>query len=93
MVIGLCTVEIRLPGASSLKAKRGILKGILEKTKKRYNVAVAEVDNQDSWRRATVALVTVSNDGVHIEQTLNRVVGFLDGFELMELIDWQLELF
>lgn len=78
MVIGSLILEIYIPQAHSLKEKRMIVRPIIEKLKNRFNVAVAEIDKQDSWQSATIAVVSVSTDKRHIEKVLQQVINFLD---------------
>lgn len=78
MVIGLLTLELHIPASGSLKEKRQVLKSLLETTRNRFNVSIAEVEHQDLWQRATVAAVCVSNEQAFVDQVLNRV---MQGFE------------
>ena len=47
MSLGVCTVKLRLPENHSLKDKRKVLKSITTRVRNRYNVAIAEMDDQD----------------------------------------------
>lgn len=78
MVVGLLTLELHIPMSQSLKEKRQVLKSLLETTRNRFNVSIAEVDHLDLWQRATVGAACVSNDPSFVDQVLNRV---LRGFE------------
>jgi hypothetical protein len=71
--IGVLTLELRLEHSHSLKDKRHVVKGLTERLRNRFNVAVAEVDFQDLWQRALLAAVTVSSDRVHAEKLLRAV--------------------
>jgi len=71
--IGVLTLELRLEQAHSLKEKRHVVKGLEERLRHKFNVAVAEIDYQDLWQRAVVAAVTVSSDHVHAERVLQSV--------------------
>ena len=73
MVIGLLTLQLHFPGARSLKDKRQALRSLETKLRNRFNVAVAEVDHQDLWQRATLAVVTVNTDHGHLDATLSAV--------------------
>src|ERR671925_407851 len=64
MVVGLLTVELHVPGSQSLKDKRMVLRRVKDRLKK-FNVAVSEVEHQDLWQRAALAVVTVSADHAH----------------------------
>jgi uncharacterized protein YlxP (DUF503 family) len=72
--VGLLTLEIHISDAHSLKDKRQVLRSLKDRLRGRFNVAVAELDHQDSWQRAQVGIVTVSNDPAHLEQSLRAVL-------------------
>ena len=72
-VVGVVTLEIRLPDAHSLKDKRQVVKSLKDRLRHKFNVAVAEIDCQELWQRAVVAAVTVSSDHVHAEKVLQSV--------------------
>ena len=59
MIIGLLTLDLHFPGARSLKDKRQALRSLMTRIRNEWNVSVAEVEHQDLWQRATVAVVTV----------------------------------
>jgi hypothetical protein len=69
MVVGLLSVELHVPGARSLKDKRQALRRIKDRLRK-FNVAVSEVEYQDLWQRAALAIVTVSTDEAHADREL-----------------------
>ena len=71
--IGVLTLELRLDESHSLKDKRQVVKGLKDRLRHRYNVAVAEIDYQDLWQRSVVAAVTVSGDRTHAESVLQSV--------------------
>ncbi len=68
--IGVMTLELHLVEAQSLKDKRHWVLGLKERLRNRHNVAVAEIDFQDVWKRGLVSVVTVSNSRAHCEQML-----------------------
>jgi len=80
MRIGILTLSLYLPGCGSLKEKRRRLKPLLHRLRKEFNLAVAEVDAQDAWQTAVIACTTVSNDGAHAQQMLQRVVGWIEQY-------------
>lgn len=92
MVIGTAIVELRIPGANSLKDKRRVLKSMLDRTRARFNVSLAEVENQDNWRQATLGLACVTNDGSHAHQCLQAVLNFLERFPEAEVMDYSVEI-
>lgn len=87
MIIGICTVELRLGGAQSLKDKRRVIKSAVDQVRGRFNVAVAEVDHQDRWQRATLGIATISNETAQVDRVLATVMEHLmkmDGLEVLE---------
>jgi uncharacterized protein len=68
--IAVGTVEIHLPDVGSLKGKRHVLKGLKDRLRRRFEIAVAEVDHQDSWQRATLGLACVSASARHANEVI-----------------------
>ena len=91
MVIGLLTLELHFPGARSLKDKRQALRSLETKIKNRFNVSVAEVEHQDLWQRARLAVVGVNTDHSHLETMLQHVAGEAENARDILLVDSQVE--
>ena len=72
-------VDLHIPAARSLKSKRAVLKPLLEGLRRRFSVAVAEVDHQDRWQRAgvAVAVATVSGSAAHATEVLDACERFV----------------
>ena len=93
MVIGVCTLELSIPSATSLKDKRGVVKSVAARLRNEFNIAVAEVDMLDSWRTATIAAVTVSSDKDYAHGLLTRVALWVERHRLdCDLVDYEIEL-
>lgn len=90
--IGVITFELRIDGAQSLKDKRHYVKGLKDRLRTKFNVAVAEIDAQDSWQRGVVACVTVSADRKYAEQLLQSVereaASLLGGILVDATVEW-----
>ncbi len=71
--VGVLTLELHLEDSHSLKDKRHTVKSLKDRLRAKFNVAVAEIDYQDTWQRALVSAVTVSGDHSHAEQVLQLV--------------------
>jgi hypothetical protein len=91
MVIGLLTLDLHFPGARSLKDKRSALRSLEEKVRHRFNVSIAEVEHQDLWQRARLAVVSVNTDHTHLESTLSSVAGAAGMARDILLVDSQTE--
>jgi uncharacterized protein len=76
--VALGMVELHLPDVDSLKGKRHVLKGLKEKVRARFEVSIAEVDYQDSWQRATLAVAYVSADGRHANEVVSKAMDYIE---------------
>ena len=76
MLIAALTITINLPGITSLKQKRAIVKSLIERLKNRFNFAVAEVAKNDSKQQAVIGLSTISNEGTHLNKQIDKVIEF-----------------
>ncbi len=84
-------VELHLGEADSLKGKRHIVKGIKEKVKNRFNVSVAEVDHEDLWQRATLAVACVSNDARFANEVVSKAVNYIESLSYGAVVDVRVE--
>ncbi len=73
MPIALLTLEIRIEGAHSLKDKRQVVRSVKERLRANFNVAVAELDANDLWQRATLGVVSVSGSRDYLEGLMQNV--------------------
>jgi uncharacterized protein YlxP (DUF503 family) len=71
--IGVLTLELRIPDAHSLKEKRHHVLSLKERLRHKFNVSVAEIDYQDVWQRALLAVVTISSSRQFARQVLDAV--------------------
>lgn len=74
MPVGLLTLEIPVPYAHSLKEKRAVLQRLISRLRSKFNIAVAEMDHQDVWQRATLGIVTISGSQRLLESSLQEVL-------------------
>ncbi|GJL67124.1 MAG: hypothetical protein NPIRA05_20950 [Nitrospirales bacterium] len=77
MVIGLCTVELHFPDSQSLKAKRQILSSVKTRLRGKFNVSVAEVDDQHLWQKAVLGIACVANESGRVNQVLDQVLNMI----------------
>ncbi|HEY4036016.1 MAG TPA: DUF503 domain-containing protein [Ktedonobacteraceae bacterium] len=78
MVIGVCQITLHLPDSHSLKEKRQIVKSIIARVHNQFEVAVAEVENNDLWQLATLGMSCVSNSSQHASEVLERVRNYIE---------------
>ena len=91
MNVGLCVVEIHLATSHSLKEKRRVLRRIKDQLRGRFNVAVAEIDHQDLWQRATLGIVSIAGRRDLLESCFAQIRGLIERELPGEVADYQVE--
>jgi len=87
-------VTLHLAASESLKDKRQVLRSLQERLRRQFNVAVAEVEEQDVWQTAVLGLVVVSNEAGHAARQIERIVQTIEETRLdAEVVDRQIDVF
>jgi uncharacterized protein YlxP (DUF503 family) len=93
MNIGALRLQLRLPENGSLKGKRQVLKSITSRVGKKFNVSIAEIDDNDLWQSSTLGIVCVGNNGRHVNEVLSKVAEFVEAIRGdAEILDYEIEL-
>lgn len=93
VIIGVCEVSLSLPMAHSLKEKRGLVKPLLARLRGEFNVSVAEVEDQDRWQSAVIAVAMVAADGANLHGALEAVVRWIERTQPhLYLANWEIEI-
>ncbi len=77
MFIGVLRLTLHLPDPGSLKSKRHLLRSAIDRVKAKFNVAIAEVADNDLWQRSVVGAAAVGNDHGFVNETLDKVADFV----------------
>lgn len=80
-------LEIRIPGARSLKAKRSVVKGLAGALSSTFPVAVSEVGFQDQWQRTTLGVAMVAPQAGQLERLIHAVPRLLREHPDIELLE------
>jgi uncharacterized protein YlxP (DUF503 family) len=91
MVLGVCRLELILPDNHSLKGKRGVVRSICAQVRRKFNVAIAEVEDQDLWQVAGLGFAVVSGDARHADQMVQEIVDFIEERAEAQLGNYQVE--
>ncbi len=87
MLVGVCRVVLGLPGNNSLKGKRSVVKSVLDRSRQKFHVAAAEIEDLDNHRRATLGFACVSNDARHARSMMDKLVSFIESSAEVPLLD------
>ncbi|MBN1283523.1 MAG: DUF503 domain-containing protein [Proteobacteria bacterium] len=92
MVVGICKLDLMIPGCRSLKEKRRALRRIKDRTRSEFRIPVAEVGHGDLWQRAELGFAAVGNDRRVIEGLIAKMQDFIEGLGVAQIIDQHTEL-
>jgi len=87
MFVKLLTVDLLIPGCSSLKEKRFVVSSLKARLRNRFNVSVAEVDFQDKWQRSVLAISLVGTDHGTLDGACARVRNFIENDHRVTVAD------
>ncbi len=93
MHVAVLTIEIHIPESAHLKAKRSIVKPLVVRLQREYNISVSEVDRQDNHHLCVIACAMISTSIPFLEETLSRVPEFIARtFPNIQVYDTNLEI-
>jgi uncharacterized protein YlxP (DUF503 family) len=92
MVIAVARVTLHIPASQSLKDKRQVVKSLLAQVQRQFQIAAAEVDEQDVHQVGVLGLVCVSTEARHADSVIARAVEFISSSRHETvLLDYQTE--
>ena len=93
MTVGVARVTLHLEGSQSLKDKRHVVRSLTARVQNKFNAAIAEIEDLDDMRIATLGVTTLSNNAAHVDQMLANVIDFIErNVELGVLAEIETEL-
>jgi uncharacterized protein len=78
MYVAAARIRLSIPGSQSLKDKRQVLDSITKRARNKFEVAIAEVADNDAWQSAVIGLAAVANEAAHAERILRATVAFIE---------------
>ena len=78
MIVGVQSFRLAIPGATSLKAKRSVIRSLKDRLRRRFNVSVAETGLQDRPDRAEITVATVAGTRALADSLLDRLDAFVE---------------
>jgi uncharacterized protein YlxP (DUF503 family) len=93
MVVGVLRMELFLcSGPNSLKEKRHVIKKLKDRIKSKFDVSIAEVEEQDLWQKAVLGVAIVSGNKILVESLLHKVISSVEGEPAVELVNVNTEI-
>lgn len=85
MSVGLLLLDCYIPESQSLKDKRRILSSLSERLRRQFNIAIAEVEFQDQWQRARLAVVLVNTNWRMLQSSMSKLTEYVDRDRRVEI--------
>jgi uncharacterized protein YlxP (DUF503 family) len=92
MLIGTLKVKIHTPWVHSLKEKRMVVKSLCAKVRNKFNVSIAETEEQDIHQLTVLGLACVAGDTPHADSILDTIINFIESNTEGELITIEREI-
>jgi uncharacterized protein len=92
MVIGSGIIDLLIAESRSLKEKRGVLNRILKRTQNEFNISIAEIGQNDHWKRSQIGFSLVGNDRRYINGKIDHILKFVDSLRLAEVLNSKIEI-
>ncbi len=92
MIVATIIVKLYAPWVHSLKEKRMTVKSIAAKVQNKFNVSIAEVDEQDVHQTIVLGIACVAGDMSQSDSILDNVLNFIESNTEAEIIDVQHEI-
>ncbi|MGE5581083.1 MAG: DUF503 domain-containing protein [Bacillota bacterium] len=87
MFVRALTITLFIQDALTLKDKRQVLQSLMERVRRKYNVAVAEVGYQEQWQRSELGLAFISNEFSYLDQLQQEVLKFIEARYPVEITE------
>ena len=84
-------LTFHIPYAASLKDKRQVCRSLIDKTRRRFNVSVAEVDTLDIHQTLTIGIAVVSRQNTHAQNSMDEIIRFMERNTEAELTETETE--
>src|SRR5580704_7742853 len=77
MHVAALEMELHIGASDSLKAKRAVVRHLVETARHRYKVSASEVAHHDLWQRAGLGFSAVAPSATHVGELLDKVERFV----------------
>ena len=92
MVVGTGFITLRLHDCRSLKAKRKVVKSMINRLRNNFNASVAEVGSNDIYQKAEIGFSLVGNDAALINSKIDKIFNLAEDIGLAEIVDTEMEI-
>ena len=87
MFVGICRIELSIDDNFSLKGKRSVLRRVIDRTRHRFHVSIAEVEDMDVLDRAVIGVAVLGNEHAFVNRRLDKILDFIDSIGEAPIVD------
>lgn len=91
MIVSSLKIKLYAPNCHSLKDKRMIVKSLLQRTRNKFNISIAEVEEQDYFQTIVIGAACVSSSRIRANAVLDEVMRFIEENVEAEITDFIFE--
>ena len=92
MVVGVGIIDIFIVNSRSLKEKRGVLRRVIQRTRNKFNISIAEIGDHDSWKNGKIGFAVVGNDGGFVNSMMDTIMHFIEELNLVHVVNSKIEI-
>ena len=92
MVVGVLKLDLYLPGNNSLKGKRRVLRGLMERLSREFKVSVTEVGDGDIWQRTKLGVAAISRVQSGVRTRFQEVKTWIENNRQVEIVNEEEEI-
>ncbi|HTO09731.1 MAG TPA: DUF503 domain-containing protein [Myxococcota bacterium] len=86
MLVAAALIELAVPDAETIKARRRVARSVKDRIRQRFNVSVAEVADQDERHSVVIGCVMVGVNPRHLREGMEKVVRYVESLGLAEVV-------
>lgn len=87
MIVKTIIIKLYAPWVHSLKEKRNIVKSICSRVGNKFNVSIAEIDEQNTHQTIVLGLAYVSINRVRADRIFEHIINFVEDNTDAEIVD------
>lgn len=92
MIVGISVFELHIPHSRSLKQKRKVVKGLVERIHNRFKVSIIESDHHDLHQRSEISIALVALNDSDAERIFDSIRSLVDQEMDATLLHWDPQL-
>lgn len=87
MLVNTIVVKLYAPWVHSLKEKRMIIKSLSNRLSNKFNISIAEIDNQDIHHIITIGIAFISANMAQSDSIYEHISAFIEASTEAEITD------